>query len=311
LVLVIVLVAALWTEEVYPIGTVFPVQLFMPAMIILMLAMIHVLDNGAGAALKTLRPVLTATEEEVDLLRYRLTTLPAVPTLLASLAMVAVIFLLGVITGDRESSLEALATSPLAANLLLVVYYVGWWSFGAFAYHTLHQLQVINRIYTRHTRVSLFAMSPLYAFSGVTALTAATLAIVTYGWTALNPDNLDDPVSIVVIFLITVLALAAFAWPLLGARRLLFAEKSQKLDQVSRRLDAVYSKMHEHIDSGEIEALEDLTKVVSALETERDMLQAISTWPWQPETLRFLATALLLPLLLWILQFILQRFLGA
>jgi hypothetical protein len=41
------------------------------------------------------------------------------------------------------------------------------------------------------------------------------------------------------------------------------------------------------------------------------MLNAISTWPWQPETLRFLVTALLLPLLLWILQYVLQLVLGS
>jgi hypothetical protein len=52
-------------------------------------------------------------------------------------------------------------------------------------------------------------------------------------------------------------------------------------------------------------------KVISVLETERDMLKRISTWPWQPETLQFLMTALLLPLLLWIIQYVLQQFLGS
>ena len=56
---------------------------------------------------------------------------------------------------------------------------------------------------------------PLYGFSSVTALTAAILALATYGWTALNPDNLTNLYSIAVIGLITVLALVVFAWPLL------------------------------------------------------------------------------------------------
>ena len=253
LVLVIVQVAALWIEGVFPVGMVFSAQLFIPAMIALFLAMIHFLDETAAEALETLRPALTANEEEYNRLRFQLTTMPAVPTLLASIAVICVIFLLGQITGETESSMEALAASAIAHSLLTAVYWIGWWVLGAFVYHTIHQLRAINRIYTNHTRVHLFAMSPLYAFSGITALTAAILAIATYGWTALNPDNLSNPVSIVVISLITVLALAVFAWPLLGTRRLLAKEKAQRLDQISLRLEAVFSEMHERIDSGEID----------------------------------------------------------
>jgi hypothetical protein len=311
LLLSLVLVIALWIEGAYPIGTVFPAQLFIPAMISLFLAMVRFLDNSADVALKTLRPALTATEEEYSRLRYRLTSMPAWPTILASVATVVIIFLLGVATGDQESSIEALDASPIAANLLMAVYWIGWWNFGAFAYHTIHQLRQIDNIYTRHTRVHLFAMSPLYAFSRVTALTAVTLAIATYGWTALNPDNLSDPVSIAMMFLITVLALAAFAWPLLGTRRLLFKEKTQRLDQVSLRFEAAFAGLHQRIDNGELEEVDDLIKVISILETERDTLRGISTWPWQPETLRFLVTALLLPLFLWIIQYVLQLLLGS
>jgi hypothetical protein len=309
--LIVALVATLWIEGVYTIRTVFPVQFFIPAMIALFLAMIHFLDSKAEEALAALRPALTASEQQYEQLRYQLTTLPAVPTLLASLATMAAIFLLGVFTGERESSIEALATSPVAASLLLFVYYVGWWVFGAFLYHTIHQLRVINRMYAEHCRIRLFAMSPLYAFSSVTALTAVTLAIATYGWTLLNPDNLSNPTSMVLVSLITVLALAVFAWPLLDTRRLLAKEKAQKLEQVSLRLEAGFTKIHEHIDSGETERLEALTKIISVLENEREMLEAIPTWPWQPETLRSLVTALFLPLLLWIIQYVLQHMLGS
>jgi hypothetical protein len=192
----------------------------------------------------------------------------------------------------------------------MFVYYVGWWAFGTFSYHTLHQLRVINHLYTEHARVSLFAMSPLYAFSGVTALTAVILAIATYGWTALNPDNLSDPISIVAISLITILALGVFTWPLLGTRRLLAKEKAHRLDEVSSHFEKAFAELHARIDEGRLDEVDDLVKVTSLLEAERKQLDSISTWPWQPETLRFLMTALLLPLLLWIVQYILQQVLG-
>jgi hypothetical protein len=311
LVLVSALLASLWIEGVYPVGTIFPAQIFIPAMISLFLAAIPFLDDRAGAALATLHPALEATEDEYALLRHRLTTLPSWPTLLASLVTVAFILLLGLISGQRDASIEALADSPTAANLLFATYWIGWWVMGAFVYHTIHQLRAINHIYTKHTRVSLYATSPLYAFSGVTAPTAAILAVATYGWTALNPGNLSDPISIVVICLITILALGAFAWPLLGTRRLMASQKMQKLDQVSLRLEAVFAELHQRLDDGEVDDVDDLTNAIALLETERETLNVVSTWPWQPETARWLVTALVLPLLLWIFQYILQLVLGS
>jgi hypothetical protein len=127
----------------------------------------------------------------------------------------------------------------------------------------------------------------------------------------LNPDNLSDPASIAVILLITILALGAFAWPLLGARRLMAKEKGQMLDEVSSRLRAAFVDLHQRIDDGELGEVDDLLKVISILETEQDTLDGISAWPWQPESLRFLVTALLLPLLIWVIQYVLQLLLGS
>jgi hypothetical protein len=41
-----------------------------------------------------------------------------------------------------------------------------------------------------------------------------------------------------------------------------------------------------------------LSTAFGMLEKEIDAIKAISTWPWQPETLRWLFTALVLPLLM-------------
>jgi hypothetical protein len=292
-------------------GTIFPAQLFIPAMIVLFLDMIHLLDRRADAALTTLQPALTASEEEHNQLRYELTTLPAVPTLLASIVAIGIILLLGKVTGEGESSIEALAASPLAANLLTAAYWIGWWFIGAFIYHTIHQLRVINRIHTRYVRVNLFRLRPLYAFSSITAITAAMLAIATYGWTALNPDNLSDPVSIALISLITILAVAVFVWPLLGIHRLLVKEKERLQQECSDRLKASIADLHRRVDDGELEGMTDLNMALASLEIEHGAVGRIPTWPWEPETVRLLITALALPLGLWILQYALQLLVGS
>lgn len=311
LVLMLVLALVPWIEGALSLGTLLPAQLFMPAMIILLLAMPHYLDNRSESALAAMRPILKANEEEYSRLRYEITTLPAWPTLLASLATVILILLLGAI-GGRESSLEAFAPWPVSGNLVYLVYLIGFWNFGAFAYHTIHQLRVIHRIYIRHTRVNLFRLRPLYAFSSITALTAVTLAIITYGWQVLNPEGLQslDMTTIGLVFLITALALAAFVWPLLGIHRLLVEEKGRLQDECSDRLEAAIAELHRRLDGGELEGMAELNVALANLEIEHGALDRIPTWPWQPETPRLLITALALPLGLWILQYILQLLLG-
>jgi hypothetical protein len=159
--------------------------------------------------------------------------------------------------------------------------------------------------------VHLFAQRPLYAFSSVTAVTAGVLALAAYGWTALNPDNLTELYSMGGVVVIPMLALVVSTWPLLGTRRILYRQKAQRLDAVSLRDEAVYAEIHHCIEHKESEKLDELTKILSVLETERNTLDSISTWPWQPDTLRYLATALLLPLLLWIIQFVVQLIVGS
>jgi hypothetical protein len=305
----LVLSAALWIEGVLPLGAFSSPHLFMPAMVTFILAVIHYTDHRAGAALDTLRPALRVSEDEVSRLRYQLTTQPALPALLASLAVALFIAVLEII-GEPPALFQLLGNAPVSRVLSFVVYFLGWWNFGALLHHLIHQLRQINHIYTKHTHVSLFRMGPLYAFSTVSAVTALSLAIPTYGWTALNPENLSDPLSIVMLLLITVLAVAAFIWPLLGIHGLLVEEKGRLLDQVALRLEATMAESHKRLDEGDLEDIGDLNTALSGLEMQRNALKAIPTWPWQPETVRLLITALGLPLGLWIAQYILQRVLG-
>ena len=117
-----VLVIVLWIEGAFAIGALLPVLLFLPAMSTLLLALPHFLDNRAGAALTTLRPALKASEEEYRQLRYQVTTLPAGPTLLASLAILLSFTVLEqVVRGFTPSSLDALATSSMSGALLYFV----------------------------------------------------------------------------------------------------------------------------------------------------------------------------------------------
>jgi hypothetical protein len=50
-----------------------------------------------------------------------------------------------------------------------------------------------------------------------------------------------------------------------------------------------------------------INDATESLVRERDVLDKISTWPWEPETVRAVATALLLPVVLWVITRVLER----
>ncbi|MGB3904337.1 MAG: hypothetical protein WBB22_05395 [Anaerolineae bacterium] len=210
LVLLLVETIVLWIEGVYPIGTFLPLHLAAAGGITYLLALFPWLDNTAATALATLRPALKADEEEYSQLRHQLTTLRARPTLLASLGTVTFVILTDQL-GVTLTSFEAVAGYPVSAGLMYFIYLIGWWIAGAFFYHTIHQLRLINRIHTKHTRVDLFRMRPLYAFSRLTALTAASLTFTLYVDIAVQPGVLYDPRVVGIASVVLALAVTTFA----------------------------------------------------------------------------------------------------
>ena len=310
LLLVLLQIAVLWGEGAYPAGTFLTNHTAIAGLIPLLLALSRVLDNKAGTALATLRPAMDAGEEEYRRLRYQLTTLPALPTLLVSLVGVAAIVLLNVML-DSFSDFGGLGAFPISRTLIYLMYTGAWWVVAAFLYHTLHQLRTINLLYTHHTWVNLFKMRPLYGLSGVTALTGVCLAAITWGWMAINPELWGNPISMAIVLPITILAIVAFVWPLLGIHRLLEDEKGRLLDECSVRIEVAIAELHRRVDNQELQGMDDLNKTISSLEIEQNLLEGIPTWPWRPETVRLLITALALPLGLWFVQYLLQRLLGS
>jgi hypothetical protein len=310
LVLFSVQIAVLWGEGAYPVGTIIPSHTFIAGIIPLLLWLCLHLDTRAEEAVRTMRPAMKASDEQYARLRYEVTTLPSRATLLASLSGVAFILLVNLLLGTSRG-FDDLAGFPIPRNIIYWMYVSSWWFIAAFLYHTVHQLRTINLIYTKYTRVALLRMTPLYALSGLTALTAISLAAITYGWIALNPGLSEEPISWAIVVPITVLAIATFVWPLLGIHRLLAQEKGRLLDGCSLRLEAITAELHRRVDSERLEGMDDLNKTMASLQIELNLLEGIPTWPWQPETVRLLITALALPLGLWLAQYVLQRLMGA
>jgi hypothetical protein len=312
LVLVLIRTIVAWSDGSLPVGTFSPLHIFFMGGGVYLLFLLHYLDDRAGAALATFRPVLNVGPEATrdagyERLRYQLTTMPARPVLLWSL--VGLVF--GVVSGpfiipEAQRQSFKYYTSPTATVVDFGIAGLSLMMIVVFAYHTIRQLRLVSRIYTQHTNVNIFETGPLYALSRVTAITTIALLFLFYLNITIR-GQIAGAAGTIASGATILLALATFVWPLLGAHRLLQEEKARRKAEAGRHLNAMIDELHRRSAAGDLTQMASINDATESLVRERDVLDKISTWPWEPETVRVVVTALLLPVVFWIATRILER----
>jgi hypothetical protein len=136
------------------------------------------------------------------------------------------------------------------------------------------------------------------------------LVIPEYGWLLINPELMRDPLILGGPLAITLLAVAMFTWPLLGAHRLMEQEKQRLLHELDLGLEKVFSKFNEGLEADNYAAIDKLNGTIASLETQYRRISSIPTWPWRPETARFVMSLIAAPLILTVIQFIIGRLFG-
>jgi hypothetical protein len=189
------------------------------------------------------------------------------------------------------------------------------WAFmGVAIYHTIHQIMVIRELFAQHTQADIFNQEPLYAFSGITGRTAAILILNSYGWilgltqSGVLERNPASAVGTNVFF--AAFSLFIFAWPLWGAHQLLADAKREALSSNASHMRKALDALHNKVKTEQVENLGDWQNALAALDLERRRIEEAPTWPWRPEALRGLLAALVVPILVWFTQYLLERVLG-
>jgi len=311
----IVLTLVQWREGGYPAGDFRAFHPFFAFWVPFMLGLMHYLDGLAAHAFDTFRPALSATPEESRSLHYRLTTLPSRTASLIGGGLVLANTLLLLMDSlilrpvGRSSLLELgsqlfqVASTPLSEAVTGALVIGIWWISGTFLYHTVHQLRVISRIYSRHTRIRLLHLGPLYTFSRVTQRTTIGILTFFYVFYLTASGFRGQPVLLLLGgILFAMIAAVTFAWPLVGVHRLLVSEKDHLLDENTRRLEAGIADLHGRMDRRNLSRIKDLSAALASLDLERSALARIPTWPWDPGTLRGLVAALIVPIIIWAIQ---------
>jgi hypothetical protein len=284
----------------------------------------HFQDKAATSAITSFRPLLTSKDEASRPsaqeqpafagLSYQLATLPPRPALFATIAgcaFASIAFAVDVVSGRVPPYLAGAAATAFSTASIIIPFILANGLFVLLVYHTIHQLLHVSRIYTNHTRIDIYQLQSLYALSLPGALTALSLIAFAYGLYAITPPGApENPVQIGIYLIFAAAASAAFALPLIGAHRALVAEKNASLAEVSSRFKAITVELHHELDNGRLSQMDGLNRALTSLQIEQDVLRKIPTWPWDPAAVRAVVAALLLPVAVWIIQFLLARILG-
>jgi hypothetical protein len=309
LVLSVLHAAIKWWDGSYPPGTFHPFHIVVMCFGVWFMALAHYLNWAAKRAFERFRPALEGSRDNCGELEYRLTTLPARPTLLVTaIGLVYGVFVVvGVARGTVFDPAALVFTSPLAIWFESAIGIFVCTAFCLLVYHTIHQARMINLIYTTSTRIDLFNLTPIHAFSVLTAQTAAGGLPIAYAWILTEPGITGDSFSVAAVAILMVVALITFLWPLLGIHRLLVEEKNLAKVETARRIKQCIARLHENVDKEMLAEAPNPIAAFAGLKQELEFLESISTWPWQPDTVRALATALILPLVLWFVTRLLDR----
>lgn len=298
-----------WLDGTLPFGVFHPVRTTDSLFPIYFLVLMHYLNQIAARALDAFRPLLDIEEAQTARLRYELTTIPAWVGLVTG---IAALILGPLLVAADAPSLGLGPSSPIVMVLFEVALAVASVAFFfAFIYHMIHQLWLVNRIHRSTTRINLYQPAPIYAFSTLTVRTGIGLVFFSY-YIVIQSDptqSSSSPLNIGlgVIILLLLLSAASFILPLNNMHRLLVAEKGRLIGEANRRLEAALTSLYAGVDTQNLEDMDGLNKAISSLIAARDVLAKISTWPWETNTSRAFATAVLLPIILWLLTRVLDR----
>ncbi len=270
--------------------------------------LIHYLDRMAGKALMRFRPGLECDDDSYDTLCYRLTTMPARPTWLSTLAGVMVALVtLGSLSLEQRFALVAIDSIGPIYYFHLVMGAIAFGAAATIIYHTWHQLRTVSHIYRNFTIVNIFEQQPLYAFSNLSAQTAVGILFISYGWTIAAPEVFNIPITSMWLPIFNIICALTFVYPLIGIHNLLKGDKEARLVRLSQRQRMAEHELHRRIDTHELVDMDNLNKAMQALEVEYQAIKRAPTWPWHPEAPRAVAAALFFPILLYLMQRMLEQ----
>jgi hypothetical protein len=168
--------------------------------------------------------------------------------------------------------------------------------------HTLRQLRLVARIHREATAIDPFDRGPVYAFSRLTVLTGLGYVLVGYYSLTVNGAfTAGNVLAVGALVVSLIVGIATFVVPLWGIHERLVDEKATLVRGVEDRIGRISTEMYRRIDAGEFDGTKVVSDALAAVASLRERIQHLPTWPWPPQLLRGFVSALILPLVIYVL----------
>ncbi|MDL2334738.1 MAG: hypothetical protein QFC55_01735 [Chloroflexota bacterium] len=301
--LVAVATAWIWVTGARPVGQLDPEVIPPALMLAYFLWLIHLLNRIAGSSFDAFRPALGAGASEQDRYRLALTSIPD-RVALAAVLVVEVVLNVSYFGTIRPLRPPLPVTVELASAILYALVAA---SIGLLVVHDIRQLRLVSRLSALAANVDIFKPAPLTALSRLTAATA--IGIITFvavyaltaGITVPTAEQAALPVFIAEEIVMSAFAVASFVLPLRVMHARLVEEKVVLLGAAQDRLKATLGRLHATVEANDMSNADQLNKTISSVLAERDVLLKLPTWPWSTGTFRGVATAVLLPIVIFVI----------
>jgi len=296
----------LWIDGSVPFGSYGSFQGIFPPFVFYFLALYHYLTRIGSRSLQAFRPLLNnADETSLAQTDYRLTKLPRwagwLSIILACLTL-PLFFSSGQAFGDRTPNtiLPYIIAGAAAA-------FFGTTIFALFI-RSFRQLQTVHDLHSRATNINLLDLGPAHAFSGLTARTGIGIILLLILGLVRDFSNFYGVYFIGGYLFLSVPAVIVFVVPVLGIRDRLIEEKKRVLQQTNELLQSTTEKFERKVRANDYSDLQGMETAIETLMRKREMVMKISTWPWDPGTIRGFASTMLLPIVIWLITRLLGRF---
>lgn len=298
---------ALWIDGSVPFGELGTIRGIFPPLVFYFLAVYHYLSQVASDSLRTFRPLLDLSESGIAKISHELRNLPRPLGWLAVLLGLAVIP--PYLSSDQLAYGDLVPKTALPIVLAVVLAGFAGATFMSVVIRGFRQLRRVHSLHEQAMNINLLKLGPAQTFSALTARTGISVfLIILFGW-IYSPSSISSDRIAFVYVAIALVSAAIFAIPVIGLRGRLEEEKRRALDETSDMLQVTRDRLHDQVRSDNYHGMSETKDAIEALIRERELFDRISTWPWDPGTIRGFASTLLLPIFLWLVTRLLERIL--
>lgn len=287
-----------WYSGALPVGTINPDLALSSLWVITALVLWRHTTHGAGQAIDQYRPYLAMSEREFSEVRFRFTTIAS--------GIGFILMLSGTwfgIQGARADIEVAPAIQYLVPPIRFTIWILANALFMPLGFQLLRQAQIMRSLYLRAEKIDLFNLYPLFGFSKYVALGGALVffqsVVLPFG---INPTAYNVAENLFFGVTSAMATLGVFFYSLWGVNRQLVGRKRQILTEINSKIETMFQRIHSAFETEDYAEIAGMRTMLSALQDEKSAIQVVRTWPWEPGTLSWLVSALLIPLLITFLR---------